>query len=450
VHTLVATGGRLACVALVALVAAVCAKPARASTHGAWKPAEWVAAPEFQGEAPSTTVDAAGTAVAVWRGTSGGSRTGVFEAERPLGGLWTGPVELSAPGDVGVPQVASNSSGAASVVWTWSSGERGSSNVVQSVERTAAGTWTSPVDVSELGQEVLTPRVGIDGHGAAVAVWQTSSIIGGISADPTVQAAVELHGQWSAPTTISAAEEWAEEPTLSLAPGGHAVAMWREYTGTAFNLRGADLVARKRWKASISLSTIRAGAAYGAIAQAKTGEVVVAFRGTRNSRVVTEITVRPPGQSWQEPIDLSAEGEEIEFTPQVTVDAKGEIFAWWIGITGARSDALVVRSKAREQAWSALIALSAPELLVERASVQVDSRGDAFAAWEANARETRTVQAAVQPVGDPWSAPSTLSVSSTNYLDPALGVGPHDGTLVVWNLAGSEGERLQSADYVAD
>jgi hypothetical protein len=138
-----------------------------------------------------------------------------------------------------------------------------------------------------------------------------------------------------------------------------------------------------------------------------------------------------------------------EFTPQVTVDAKGEIFAWWIGITGARSDALMVRSKAREQAWGALIALSGPELLVERASVQVDSRGDAFAAWEANARETRTVQAAVQPVGGPWSAPSTLSVGSTNYLDPALGVGPHDGTLVVWNLAGSEGERLQSADYVA-
>jgi hypothetical protein len=82
---------------------------------------------------------------------------------------------------------------------------------------------------------------------------------------------------WLSPVNLSAVGENAEAPQVAVDPQGNAVALWERSNGTNEIIQGA---------------------------------------------------VRPAGGVWQEPVSLSAAGEEA-FDPQVTVDPQGNAVAVW-------------------------------------------------------------------------------------------------------------------------
>jgi Ca2+-binding RTX toxin-like protein len=80
---------------------------------------------------------------------------------------------LSAAGQGAVhPQVAFGGSGNAIAIWYSSDGTN--TRVQASVRPVGTGVWSTPVDLSEAGEDASVPQVAVDGSGNAVAVWQRS------------------------------------------------------------------------------------------------------------------------------------------------------------------------------------------------------------------------------------------------------------------------------------
>jgi hypothetical protein len=122
-------------------------------------------------DTPELAADRRGTVTALWQ-RHDGSGWIVTSATRPAGGAWTAPVDLSATGhDAWDPQVAVDPAGNATAVWSLADEPMSdSARTVQAARRTAAGDWTAPVDLSR-GGTAWNPQVALDSSGNATTVW---------------------------------------------------------------------------------------------------------------------------------------------------------------------------------------------------------------------------------------------------------------------------------------
>lgn len=122
-------------------------------------------------DTPELAADRRGTVTALWQ-RHDGSGWIVTSATRSSGGGWTEPVDLSATGhDAWDPQVAVDPAGNATAVWSLADEPMSdSARTVQAARRTAAGQWTAPVDLSR-GGTAWNPQVALDSSGNATTVW---------------------------------------------------------------------------------------------------------------------------------------------------------------------------------------------------------------------------------------------------------------------------------------
>jgi hypothetical protein len=198
-------------------------------------------------EKPQVAVDAHGDAVAVWQRYDG-SNLIVQGAALPAGGSWQAPVNLSEAGHFAeAPQVALDPQGDAVAVWQRSNG---SNRIVQGAFRPAGGSWGVPVNLSEAGQSAEAPQVVIDALGDAVAVWERYD-----GSHEIVQGAImPAAGSWQTPVNLSEAGRSAETPQVSFDPQGDAVAVWPRYNGSNLIVQGAVRPAGGSWQAPVNLS----------------------------------------------------------------------------------------------------------------------------------------------------------------------------------------------------
>jgi hypothetical protein len=335
-------------------------------------------------------VDGSGNATAVWQRFNG-SNFIVQSAVRPAGGSWSAPVDLSATGqDAEAQQLALDASGNATAVW---SRYNGTNQFVQSAVRPAGGSWSAPVDLSATGQDAFNPQVAVDGSGNATAIWYGTN-----GTNYIVQSAVHpAGGSWSAPVDLSATGQDASEAQVAVDGSGNATAVWFRSNGTN------DIV---------------------------------------------QSAVRPAGGSWSAPVDLSATGRNAG-APQVAVDTSGNATAVWQRHNGTH---LIVQSAVRPAGdpWSAPVDLSATGQFAQQARVVVDGSGNATAVWFRSNGTNQIVQSAVRPAGGSWSAPVDLSATGRDAVSPQVAVdGPGNAT-AVWDRSNGTNNIVQSAEYRLD
>jgi hypothetical protein len=172
-------------------------------------------------------VDPAGNAVAVWSRYDGANYI-VQGATRPASGSWETPDDLSEAGEnAQSPAVAVDNAGSAVAVWSGSDG--GPTVIIQSAARPAGGPWLEPIDLSATGVSAAeAPRVAVDSAGNAAAVWERSN-----GSPTTVQATTRpAAGAWLEPIDLSEIGKSATEPQLALDPSGDGVAVWSRDNGS--------------------------------------------------------------------------------------------------------------------------------------------------------------------------------------------------------------------------
>jgi len=142
-------------------------------------------------------------------------------------------VNVSDPGQDGFePQVAQDGSGNVFTVYTRSDG---TNFRVQYATRTAAGSWSAPVTLSDPGQGASSPQIASDSAGNAVAVWTRSD-----GTNLRIQAAYKpAGGAFGAPVTVSAALGDASAPQVSMDATGKAIVVWQRFDGTKLRVQAA-------------------------------------------------------------------------------------------------------------------------------------------------------------------------------------------------------------------
>jgi hypothetical protein len=192
---------------------------ARRPAHGTWGSAVTLSANDIHARAPQVAMDGKGTAVAVWS-TVGLNWGRIQAARRPAGRGWTNPVDVS--GSEGFSyaqeaQVAVNRDGTTVVVWSLF---QDSNSWIQAARRPAGRTWGRPVTLAQTNTWDTRPKVDVNPHGAAVAVWQ-----GYDGVKQRIDAARSAAGRsWSAPVTLSARGRHAVDHQV--VTGRTTIAVW--------------------------------------------------------------------------------------------------------------------------------------------------------------------------------------------------------------------------------
>lgn len=154
--------------------------------YGSWSmPVTLAAEPGI----PVVAIDIAGNAVAAWAPPN--LAKGVSTARRPVYGKWTSPTHLASAG--GGVSLATNDVGEVVVAWrTASAIETASGTILDGFdERPVVVGWASG-DLASQG----VPKVAINGGGAASLVWQAAGNVFAVTRS--------IDGTWSIPTQLFA------------------------------------------------------------------------------------------------------------------------------------------------------------------------------------------------------------------------------------------------------
>jgi len=273
---------------------------------------------------PDVALNPQGEAIVTWTGSHGGNSI-VQASARPAGGSWQTPVELSkvkAGENAGSASVALDSKGDAVAVWERSNE---SAYVVQASERPAGGSWQTPLDLSGPAAEPTDEQVAIDSQGDAVAVWQFWN------GEPHGVQASEMPagGSWQTPLDISESGMLSLHPSVAVDPGGDAIATWEVDEGAGhFVAQASSMPAGGSWQTPVQLSEAGESAGRASIAFDPHGDAVAVWSASNGAGSIVQASSMPAGGSWQTPVQLSEAGE-YALDSTVAVDSHGDAVAVW-------------------------------------------------------------------------------------------------------------------------
>jgi hypothetical protein len=139
---------------------------------GGWAQAETLSSAGADALQPQVDVNPSGNAIAAWVSFDG--RTYIVKsASRPRGGAWSAVQDISPEGpDLGAPKLALDAAGDAVAVWR---GLRSARERIQAARRPAGGGWSAPRLISSARVDADLPDVALDAAGNGAAIWQSGN-----------------------------------------------------------------------------------------------------------------------------------------------------------------------------------------------------------------------------------------------------------------------------------
>jgi PKD domain len=432
-------GDRVA-VLLVLLAGMLAAAAGNASAAG-WLPATNASpvlsnASKFSGSLQDVAVDAQGNATAVWVQWVGFGDMEILEAAtRPAGGAWSASVQLSQAGEQPLsPKVVVSPDGEATVVWL---GYNGSTEVVRAATRPAGGAWSQPVALSDLDEYASGPDLAIDPQGNATAIWT-----GGPQFEHRfVQTATRpAGGSWSQPVALSDESEAAVWPHITSDAQGDLTAIW-DLGGEEGVIQSKTRPAGGEWSsAAVDVSDEDGLSSYPRMAIDGQGDAVAVWQ-QKDIHAASGFhyfvqTARRTGGSWSTPLTISRE-DGLAMNPLLALDPQGNAtVVWdWAPLATGTAHGLQARSATAGGSWGATVYVvtSPGGLEPSESGVQLlaDPQGNVTIIWEGWSAPNDVVRSARRTAGGTWSSPVTLSTGESFI--PAAAIDPQGAITAVWS-----------------
>ena len=202
---------------------------------------------------------------------------------RDVSGAWSDAKAVSSPGVIQAAPVAIDGSGRVLVAWTRDVADH---YVAQVSERPAGGLWSAPTDLSPSTLDASGVEAAVNEAGRAVVGWESfdGSVI-------RVHASIRpTGGSWEPPVPLSADGQDTALGDVGIDPSGAATVVWARTNGTYPVVQAARRPAEGPWTGSPDLTPGTVTSAVFRIAVDDAGDVVVPLRvATAPSRV--EVTV---------------------------------------------------------------------------------------------------------------------------------------------------------------
>jgi hypothetical protein len=259
---------------------------------------------------------------------------------------------------------------------------------------------------------------------------------------------------WFTPVDISAGSGEAATAQVAVDPRGNAVALWEQSEGNDIIVQGAVRPAGESWQAPVNLSAPGQDAGDPQVAVDAQGNAVAVWTRRDNAaNAIVQGAVRAAGGSWQAPVNLSAAGHTA-VSPQVAVDPQGNAVAVWQRFNSR--GVLVVQGVVRPVGggWRAPVELSASDQNPSvHPQVAVDASGDAVAVWKDDGASSFIVKGAVLPAGGAWQAPVDISApgrsdpqaAAFGQVFPQVAVDAQGNMVAVWDHPTGSASIVQGA-----
>lgn len=278
------------------------------------------------------SMDYSGTAknaVAVWHRYNGTNFI-IQSSELPSGGSWSDPVNISPSGqDALVPEVCVDPSGNAVVVC---SRYDGSAFTTRSIISLNGDTWGPSIVLSEPGDAAITGNVSVDQAGNAIVVWNqfdgTHYII--------KSSAVPYGGNWSTPINLSEGGQNAFIPTVDSDPIGNAVIAWIRFDGANYIAQASAKLSDGTWTTPTDLSSVGKDVRNVNLIINQYGQAVIMWDETDGTNSVVYSSRHFVNGLWSAPMQVSLNGA-YAYLPVVDIDDAGNAVAIWLEFDGTDS-----------------------------------------------------------------------------------------------------------------
>lgn len=342
-------------------------------------------------------------------------------------------VNLSAPGtDALSPRVVVDSHGDAFAIWE----DGGGANIrIQAAVRPAGGEWQAPIAISPAGENASHPRLAVDPQGEAVAVW--------VGADELIQASIRPPGgEWGSALALSAAGE-ASEPAVAISAEGESTVVWWRFNGTDPTIQASTHPSGGAWQTPQNLSPGTAEAEQPEVATDPAGNAVAVWE---EATKVLKSSVHEIGHPiWHPSIEVAPAPGVPLFSPQLAVDQSGNAVAVWTVERSVGRDAVEAAVLPFKGSWATAAPLSPEGADASNPRVVFDARGNATVVWVRSDSSglriesvTRTATGVLDPVLD-------ISTAGGKVTEPDVAVNARGDAIAVWDRVSTGSEVIQSA-----
>lgn len=377
----------------------------------------------------NVAVDSSGRATAIWVGQVKDGGAVIQSSTSVKGGTWSPPVNLTpTEGVASLPQVTVDSAGLATAIWCFMIGDN---YVVQSSTSLNGGAWSPPVDLSPSELSADVPQLTVDSAGRVVAVWwvlrdsheiiQSSSSVSG--------------GAWSAPVELTASNQIARQPQVTVDSTGLATAVWQFVTSDSAGsfqgiIRSSTSLNGAEWSPSVDVSATDANAGEPQVAVDSSGLATAMWNVYRDDQLFVQSGSSRSGGPWSNPVDVSGTDTAKYESPQLVVDSAGRATAVWTHIDSFGAGFIQSSTSVSGGEWSAPVELSAG--FAKAPKVTVDSSGHVTAVWSSNDGSAYSVQTSFSVNGGEWSTPINLSEPDTYDFVPEVTADSSGQVTAIW------------------
>ncbi|MGA9190949.1 MAG: hypothetical protein WBZ24_04410, partial [Anaerolineales bacterium] len=265
-------------------------------------------------------------------------------------------------------------------------------------------------------------------------VWRTS--------EPTISAASLVAGSWKAPGNISGGVWGATVPQIAVSPGGDAIAIWRKSgDGTHEVIEAASRPPGDAWQSPVVISTPQqevppgdtTAVSHPQVAIDSSGNAVAVWEGYNGSAYFIQSASKPADSSWQTPVDLFSDPDQMAADPQIATDPTGDAIAVWRRRYNSVTSEYVIEAASRSagDAWQSPVVVSDPLESSYAPQVAVDPSGSAVIVWSTYSYYG-AIQAADKTVEGAWSEPVDLSAAGQFASEPQIAIDANGNAAAVW------------------
>ena len=259
-----------------------------------------------------------------------------------------------------LPQVAVTPAGAATFVWQ-SRDHYEEPHVVRTRTRSATGTLSASVILSQAGTEGTVPQVAVEDDGDAHFVWLSDDDHSATGyTNYTVQTRKRTAAGVLGPIrNLSVAARFIHPPKVAVDPAGNAVFVWARYDGTRNRIESASVSAAGAKSGVRTLSTASADEDPQVAVDSNGRATFVWERAIDSSRTVIETRSLPLGgaltaNKWLTQATATLWADR----PRVAVDADGDAVFTWTRMDGNQTNRVQTRTQTAAGALSATQTLS--------------------------------------------------------------------------------------------
>jgi hypothetical protein len=423
-HRTIAVGATAVVTAVMMMLAAT---PGLAETIGGWGDAELIETEDGSVGWPQVAMDGDGNAIAVWE-QSDGTQQSIWSNRYAVGTGW-GDAQLieDRGGNANFPQVAMDAEGNAIAVWRQLDGTEYS---IWSNRYVAGVGWGEP-DLIEADYGFATnPQVAMDVNGNAVAVWEQFDYYAFEFSIYSNRYVVGVG--WGDAELVEPYTGDAYSPQVAMDADGNAVAVWRQFDGTKWNIWSNRYVAGVGWDNAQLIDTDDTGDDYGPqVAVDGSGDATAVWYQMDETRSTIKSSRYVVGAGWGDAGLIGTESGHA-YAPQVALDADGNVIAVWQQSDGVTAYDLWSNRYVVGIGWGDAQVIETEYGDVYSQQVAMGGDGNAIAVWHQFDGTQYSIYSNQYVVGVGWGDSELIEAEEGNALSPQVAMDAEGNAIAVW------------------